>query len=99
MILAAGLNFDQALFTQFLLGGVSVCCAAVGAFFLRFYVRTRDRLLVIFAIAFWVLGLNWMALAFIQADEVRTWLYAVRFLAFLSILAGIIDKNRSPKRL
>ena len=98
MLLAVGITLDQTLFAQFLLGAVSVCCAAVGMFFLRFYMRTKDRLLAIFAIAFWVLGLNWTALAFIQADEVRTWLYAVRFLAFLAILVGIIDKNRTPKR-
>jgi hypothetical protein len=94
----AAINIDQNLLSEFLLGGVAVCCVAVGLFFLRFYGRTNDRLLVIFAVAFWVLGLNWIALAFIQGDEVRTWLYAVRFLAFLAILIGIVDKNRSPRR-
>jgi hypothetical protein len=88
----------QTMLTQFLLGGVSVCCAAVGLFFLRFYRRTHDRLLAIFAIAFWLLALNGVALAFIVKDEVRTWLYAVRFLAFSLIIIGILDKNRSAKR-
>jgi hypothetical protein len=82
---------------QFLLGAIVACCAVAGVFFLRFYRHAGDRLLVIFAIAFWVLGLNWLALAFTKADEVRTWLYVVRFLAFLFILVGILDKNRAPR--
>ena len=86
---------DQALLAQFLLGAVVMGCAAVGLFFLRFYRKTRDRLFAIFAIAFWVLCLNWLALAFINADEVRTLLYIVRLAAFLFILYGIVDKNRA----
>ena len=81
--------------TQFMLGAIVMACAAAGLFFLRFWRKTRDRLFAIFAVAFWVLGLNWLALAFTRADEVRTALYAVRFLAFLVILLGILDKNRS----
>ena len=86
---------DVKLLNQFLLGGIVALCAVAGLFFLRFWRRTRDRLFLIFAVAFWTLGANWLALAFIQQDEVRTWLYAVRFLAFALILWGVIDKNRS----
>lgn len=88
----------NAMVNEFLLGGVVICCLIAGAFFFRFYTRTRDRLLIIFAIAFWLLGLNWLALAFSQRDEIRTALYVVRLLAFLLILYGILDKNRSVKR-
>jgi hypothetical protein len=77
----------------FLLGTCVMGCAAIGLFFLRFYRKTRDSLLAIFAAAFWLLGLNWAALAFAQQDEVRTWLYVVRLIAFLLILGGIIQKN------
>jgi hypothetical protein len=80
---------------QFMLGAIVMCCVVAGLFFCRFYLHTRDRLLGVFAIAFWVLGVNWLALAFIQRNEVRTALYAIRLLAFLFILAGIIDKNRT----
>jgi hypothetical protein len=82
---------------HFLLGANVMACAAIGLFFLRFYWKTRDRLLAIFAIAFWVLGANWLTLAFIAADEVRTWLYVVRLLAFLLILGGIVQKNLQSK--
>ena len=50
-----------------------------------------------FAVAFWLLGSNWLALAFVKQDEVRTVLYLVRLLAFVLILVAIIDKNR-PRR-
>jgi hypothetical protein len=85
---------SEALLNNFLLGMVVMACAAAGLFFLRFWRKTHDRLFAIFAIAFWVLGVNWLALAFINQDEVQTWLYGVRLAAFVLIMAGIIDKNR-----
>jgi uncharacterized membrane protein YcjF (UPF0283 family) len=88
---------SEALLNNFLLGMVVMACAAAGLFFLRFWRKTRDRLFAVFAIAFWVLGANWLALAFARQDEVRTWLYVVRLAAFVLILVGIIDKNR-PRR-
>ena len=88
---------NQVLINNFVLGMIVMASAAAGLFFLRFWRKTRDRLFAIFAIAFWVLGVNWLALAFINQDEVRTWLYAIRLAAFVLILIGIIDKNR-PRR-
>lgn len=79
----------------FLLGAIVVACLVVGMFFLRFWRKSGDRLFVIFAIAFWIMGLNWLLLGFIQEDEVRTWLYMLRLVAFVLILLGIIDKNRA----
>lgn len=83
------------LLNVFILGAIVLACAVAGLFFLRFWRKTRDRLFLIFAIAFWTLGANWLALAFTNQDEVRTILYIVRLLAFLLILVGIIDKNRA----
>jgi hypothetical protein len=88
---------NQVTINQFLLGGIVVCCLVAGLFFFRFYSRTHDRLLAIFATAFWVLGLNWLALAFSTKDEIRTALYVVRMLAFLLIIFGIVDKNRASR--
>lgn len=88
---------NEQLLNQFLLGGIVMACLAAGLFFLRFYKRTADRLFVMFAISFWMLGLNWLMLAFIQRDEVRTALYVVRMLAFVLILVAIIDKNRRAR--
>ena len=80
----------------FLLGMIVVACLVVGMFFLRFWRTTGDRLFAVFAVAFWIMGFNWMLLAFIQEDEVRTWLYLLRLGAFVLILLGIVDKNRGP---
>jgi Fe2+ transport system protein B len=82
---------------EFMLGAIVLACMVAGATFLRFWRRTRDRLFAIFAIAFWTLGANWLVLAFTNQDEVKTWLYVVRLLAFVLILGGIIDKNRARR--
>ena len=83
------------LANQFLLGCNVLACTTVCLFFLRFWRKTHDRLFVFFAIAFCLLGINWLALAFRpQDDEVRTALYVVRLLAFVIILYAIFDKNR-----
>lgn len=79
---------------RFLLGAVVMACLAIGLLFLRSWRRTGDRLFAIFAAAFWILGVNWAALAFVENNEARTALYFVRLAAFLLILGAIIDKNR-----
>jgi hypothetical protein len=84
------------LVIHFMLGAIVACCAVAGAFFLRFWRKTRDRLFAMFSLAFWILAANWAALAFTRTDEIRTALYAVRLLAFGVILYAIVDKNRSP---
>lgn len=84
----------ERLLGQFMLGGVVMACAVAGLCFIRFYRKTRDRLFWMFAAAFWILGLNWLGLAFTERNEVRTALYFVRTLAFVLILVAIIDKNR-----
>jgi hypothetical protein len=84
--------------TQFMLGAIVMACFVAGIFFLRFWRKTHDRLFAMFAAAFWLLGVNWLALGFVVQDEVRTVLYVVRLLAFILILVAIIDKNRSRQR-
>ena len=81
----------------FMNGAVAMGCVVAGLFFLRFWRKSHDRLFILFAIAFWLLGINRVALTFVEADETRTYLYMVRLLAFLIILLAIIDKNRAPK--
>ena len=67
-----------------------------GLFFLRFWRETRDRLFLILAGAFWLLGLQRLALSFSRnMVEDDTTLYLVRLFAFLLILGAIVDKNRS----
>jgi hypothetical protein len=81
-----------------MLGATAMASAMAGLFFLRFWMRTHDRLFVIFAIAFWLMSLNWLCVALVRRDEATVApLYILRLLAFLLILIGIIDKNRSRR--
>lgn len=76
-------------------GAMALACSAIGLFFLRFWRKSRDRLFLMFAVAFWILGVNRLALSMLAVeDEGRTYLYVVRFFAFLLILIAIVDKNR-----
>jgi hypothetical protein len=77
-------------------GAIVMGYGVAGLFFLRFWRETRDRLFLIFAGAFWILGLQRLALAFSRTMvEDDTGLYLVRLFAFLLILGAIVDKNRS----
>jgi hypothetical protein len=49
---------------------------------------------LIFGLAFWTLGVNWLALAFVREGEMRLWVFLIRLGAFVLILWGIADKNR-----
>jgi hypothetical protein len=80
----------------FIWGLCVMACAVIGTFFLRFWRKTRDRLFLIFALAFWLLGVNWLALTFTRTqDEIQPLLYLIRLAAFVLILFGIVDKNRA----
>jgi hypothetical protein len=79
----------------FILGMLVMASAVAGTFFLRFWRRTRDRLFAIFAVAFWLMGLNWLLLAVYASDEINSAVYAIRLLAFVLILLAILDKNRA----
>ncbi len=83
--------------TQFMLGAIVTASFVAGLFFVRFWRRTRDRLFAMFAAAFWLMAVNWLALAFTKSDEMRTAFYIVRLVAFVLILVAIIDKNRTGR--
>ena len=81
-----------------LLGAIVMGCFTAGLFFVRFWRVTADRLFLFFAFAFWVLGAQWAALGVLELpSETRHFLYVPRLIAFLLILAGIADKNRSSR--
>jgi len=85
--------------TVFLWGALAMASGTVSIFFLRFWSRSRDRLFLFFALAFATLALHWLGLGIVQPPvESRHYLFLLRLLAFLLILAGIIDKNRSGRR-
>lgn len=78
------------------LNGVSACgSAAAGLFFLRYWRATGDRLFAFLAGGFWILALNWIALAIVPPpQESRHLAYLLRLVAFVLICGAIWDKNR-----
>ena len=73
--------------------GAWVC----GLVFVRFWRATRDALFAFFAAAFWLLALSWTLLAIVNpVGESRPYIYAIRLLAFLLIIAGMVNKNKGP---
>ena len=81
--------------TEFLNGATTLACLAIGLFFFRYWRETRDRLLGIFALAFWVFALN-RVLLLVLDDEAEVWVYGSRAAAFVLIILAIVDKNRAP---
>ena len=81
------------------LQGVSAAGAwAAGLFFLRFWRESRDLLFALFGAAFWLLALSWTLLAVISpTEESRPYVYGLRLVAFLLIIAATVEKNR-PRR-
>ncbi|MGH9572817.1 MAG: DUF5985 family protein [Candidatus Acidiferrales bacterium] len=83
----------------FLLGIIATTSILAGIFFLRFWRDTRDYLFLTFGVAFIIEGVNRSALLFIShPNEGATWIYLIRLFAFLLILGGILNKNRSTAK-
>jgi hypothetical protein len=65
-------------------------------FFLRFWKESRDRLFLAFSFAFVLLGAQRLALSLSpDPNDAPLLFYGLRLLAFLVILAAIVDKNRA----
>jgi len=81
---------------NFFLGG-AICMGllVISLFFLRFWTKTRDRLFLFFAAAFVLLLIEWAIRTFtsMSADS-GTEVYLIRLLAFVMLIAAIVDKNR-----
>jgi hypothetical protein len=51
-----------------------------------------------FAVAFWLLALQRIVAGLTgQLREGEPWLYSIRLVAFLLIIAGILEKNRARR--
>ena len=83
---------------EFLAGSVSMGFVIAALFFARFWRNTRDRFFLAFAAAFLLLAINqalaqWLG----AADERVSYTYLLRVLAYVIILAAIVDKNLSRR--
>ena len=85
--------------TSFLNGMNVMACIVAALFFFRFWTRAGDRLFAGLGAAFLLLAVNWLALAVMEAEsEYRPLVYALRLVAFLVIIASILDKNLKQTR-
>ena len=73
-------------------GALAMGYLVAGLFFLKYWTASRDRLFAMFAVAFALLALQRVLLAFTPAGS--TLLYSIRVVAFLVIIVAIVDKNR-----
>lgn len=91
------LTHDQiTVIATFMQGAIMICAFMAALFFLRFWKVSKDRLFGWFAASFLLLGIVRIFLTF-MAEEQKTGLYWLRFLAFVIILIAIADKNRPQK--
>ena len=89
----------SAVLVDFLAGAVTLGFFVAGAFFLRFWRRTGDRLFLAFAAAFVLMSVNQALASFLGAGDERTsYTYVLRVLGFVLILFAIVDKNLSSGR-
>ena len=78
-------------------GAIAMGSFVIGLFFLRFYRQRRDVLFALFGAAFWLMAVNHAALGLSAATaETQVLLYVLRLLAFVLIIAAIVQKNRAP---
>jgi uncharacterized membrane protein HdeD (DUF308 family) len=78
----------------FLLGVIATSSLTAGVFFLKFWKQTRNSLFLAFGLAFLVEGLNRCAVLLLEKpNDGSPYIYLVRLLAFLLILAAILRNN------
>jgi hypothetical protein len=81
---------------EFLAGAVTVGYLVAAGFFLRYWRKTAERLFFLFAVSFVLLALNQTLTHVLSVViEPTSFVYILRVLAFVLILAAIIDQNLS----
>lgn len=80
-------------------GALMMACFVTGLFFIRFWLKTYDRLFLIFSFSFFILSLERLVLGYLGTrSEPRPEIYYIRLAAFVMILIAIIDKNRKSDK-
>lgn len=83
---------------ELLAGGIATASLIAGLFFLRFFLQTRDRFFLWFALSFGIEGLNRFALyALAGLDDQSPIYYVIRLVAYGLILWAILEKNLKPR--
>ena len=75
-------------------GAIAALSVVAALFFLRFWLRTRDRLFAAFAAAFVLMAANQAAPLLLGIpDEMLGGAYLLRLAAFLLIIWAVLSKN------
>ncbi len=85
---------------DFLTGLITMGYLASALFFLKFWIRTADRLFLAFFVAFLLFATEQSLLVWSRAvREEQTWFYLLRLCGFLLIIAAVVDKNKKSNPL
>jgi hypothetical protein len=86
------------MFDTFISGAILMELWAIGLFFIRFWRKTRDPLLLWFGLAFWILAVERLVpLCVAVAQENSFYIYSFRLVAFSLISTAILRKNSPSK--
>jgi hypothetical protein len=84
---------------EFLYGALTAANLVAAAFFLKFYIRTKQGLLLMFAFAFVLFAANQAILGTEVAQlEEEANAYLLRLAGFILIIAGIVSTNFGRRR-
>jgi len=75
-------------------GAVSMAAMLAALFFLRFWLRTRDRFFLLFSAAFAIYAVSQFVLAIADVSEFEPFYYLPRLVTFGLIILAVVDKNR-----
>ncbi|RYZ58044.1 MAG: hypothetical protein EOP07_08180 [Proteobacteria bacterium] len=76
-------------------GAMMALCWIVSLFFLRFYIKSRDRLFACFSWSFFMLGVERLVISVYEISNEKVGaVICIRLISFILILLAIIDKNR-----
>ncbi|MEZ0393333.1 MAG: DUF5985 family protein [Pseudobdellovibrionaceae bacterium] len=82
-------------FTTFLSGATFLGFFISGVLFLKFWIRSQDRLFATFSVSFFLMALERiLVLKFVPYEETHALVYVLRLIAFVLISGAVVDKNR-----
>lgn len=80
--------------SDFFSGMITMGYFVASAFFIRFWVRTSDKLFIAFSVAFLLLAISTALTSLLSLPyEERSWLYLIRLAAFVLLIVAILGKS------
>jgi hypothetical protein len=79
----------------FMHGAITLACFLIAAKFVKFWRTSKDRFFLWFSSAFFVFAVGWIIRGFATTEgDHAHFVFVPRLVAFLLIIAAILDKNR-----